>query len=174
MSLVDLFLTWWLRSGRYPWSRLRRKLFEGRYFTAAVPAANSLEEILECLLQVHWTGDGPLHLYDSISYPQTVWATKKDDCDGFAVLAAELLRRWSVESSPVLVTVMVRPAQQSHTVCVFKHNGNLWYFSNWELRQGDFHSYQDIVAQVTGSDKKLVCWDVVAPDTLETLEFHTA
>ena len=80
--------------------------------------------------------DGPLHLYDSISYPQTVWARKKDDCDGFAILAAALLQRWEPSSRPVLLTAMLRPMRRSHTVCVFNVPGaGLWFFDNGTLRR---------------------------------------
>jgi len=171
---MDSFLIWWLRSGRYIWSRLRRQLFERRYPATALPAVNSLEEIEACLKQVTWTMDGPLHLFDCISYPQTVWAKKKDDCDGFAILAAELLSSWSPETNPVLITAIVRPVQSSHTVCAFRYNDSLLYFDNSELRQGNFQGYRDVVAQFTKGTQGLVCWDVVKPDTLKTLEFHVA
>ncbi|MBA7468819.1 hypothetical protein ES707_04073 [subsurface metagenome] len=172
MWLVSTFLIWWLRSGRYRWSWIRRQLFECRYLTTALPEISSLEEIEACLKQVKWTMDGPLHLYDSISYPQTVWAKKKDDCDGFAVLAAELLLRWTAAADPVLVTAIVRPTQSSHTVCAFRHGQGLLFFDNDELRRGDFQEYGDVVAQFTRSAKSLICWDVRNPTTLEMIEFH--
>ncbi|MFQ5872760.1 MAG: hypothetical protein ACE5JL_03020, partial [Dehalococcoidia bacterium] len=159
---------------RYRWSRLRRRLFEGRYLDTELPQATSLEDIEASLKQIVWTGDGLWHLYDSISYPQTVWANKKDDCDGFAILASELLQRWTPAAEPVLVTAIVRPAQSSHTVCAFRHGEGLWFFDNHELRRGDFQEYGDVVAQFTRGAKSLICWDVVKPDTLETLEFHRA
>lgn len=174
MLIINRFTTWWLRSGRYRWSRLRRRLFERRYLSTALPAVSSLEEIESCLAKVEWTMDGPLHLFDSISYPQTVWAKKRDDCDGSAILAAELLRRWSPSTSPVLVTAIVTPMRSSHTVCVFRHDDNLSYFDNKHLRQGSFRGYGAIVDQFTKTAKNLICWDVVKPDTLETLEFHVA
>lgn len=135
---------------------------------------NSLEEIKACLKQITWSGDGLLHLYDSISYPQTVWAKKRDDCDGFAVLAAELLQRWTAAADPVLVTAIVRPTQSSHTVCAFRDGQGLSFFDNDELRREGFQEYGDVVARFTRSAKSLICWDVVKPDTLETLEFHLA
>ncbi|MFH1646802.1 MAG: hypothetical protein ABID71_03790, partial [Chloroflexota bacterium] len=124
--------------------------------------------------EVTWTMDGPLHLYDAISYPQTVWHRKKDDCDGFAVLAAALLRQWRPDSRPVLLTVMLRPVSRSHTVCAFRAPGDeIWYFDNSYLRQASLHTYTEIVNVVKG-DAELVCWDVVDPVTLETIEFHQA
>jgi len=172
MSLIDSFLIWWLRSGRYRWSRLRRRLFERRYLTTGLPEVNSLEEIQTCLKDIEWTRDGVTQLFDCISYPQRVWETKKDDCDGFAILAAELLNRWSPESDPVLVTALVRPLSQCHTVCAFRYGGNLWYFDNSNLRSGNLKGYGDVVDQFTSRSDRLICWDVVKPDTLKTLEFN--
>ena len=172
MSLSSSFLVWWLRGPRYRWSRLRRRLFENRYLDIELPVVNSLEDIEACLQQITWTGDGLLHLYDSISYPQTVWARKKDDCDGFAVLAAELLRRWNTNTRPLLLTAIVEPVRFSHTVCIFNHDGGLSFFDNSTLRKGDFKEYGDVVARFTQTSSRLICWDAVQPDTLETVEFH--
>ena len=113
-SLIDSILAWWLRSGRYKWSRLHRRLFERRYLNTVLPTVNSLKEVESSLKQITWTMDGPLHLFDCISYPQATWAKKKDDCDGFSSLAAELLNQWNPNCNPVLVTAMVRPVRYSH------------------------------------------------------------
>ena len=174
VSPINCFLIIWLEKGRYKWSRLRRRTCEAKYLSMSLPQPNSLAHIATLLTQVKWTMDGPLHLYDSISYPQAVWAKKRDDCDGFAVLAASLLQLWQPSSSPTLVTVMLRPMRSSHTVCAFHASGEiLWYFDNSSLRRGDFRTYADIVTKVKGK-AKLVCWDVVDPNTLQTLEFHRA
>ena len=171
-SVLDSFLIWWLRSGRYRWSRFRRRFCEAKYLNTMLPAVTSLEEIRNCLAEVIWTRDGLLHLYDAISYPQTVWFKKKDDCDGFAVLAASLLRQWDPGSKPVLITAMLRPMQRSHTVCGFyASEQELWFFDNASLQQDSFQTYAEIVHKVK-DDAKLICWDVVDPTTLETIEFH--
>ena len=171
-SFIDGFLVWWLHTGRYSWSRCRR-LFERRYLTTALPAVSSLADIGACLKQVKWTMDGPLHLFDCISYPQVTWAKKKDDCDGFASLAAELLRRWDPNSQPVLITAMVRPVRASHTVCAFAGSqGGLCVFDNDSLRCGDYQTYEEVVAGISQGVQRLVCWDVRNPATFEMLEFH--
>jgi hypothetical protein len=171
-SIMDFFLTWWLRTGRYGWSRLRR-LFERRYLATALPTVNSLKDIEAALRQVTWTMDGPLHLYDCISYPQTTWAKKKDDCDGFASLAAELLYRLKPDYKPVLLTVILRPVQSSHTVCIFTApHGDLCFFDNDLLRSDNYRSYNEVAAKISQQAKRLVCWDVRNPFTLELLEFH--
>jgi len=170
---MDFFLTWWLRTGRYGWSRLRRRLFERRYLSTILPAVNSLTDIEAALRKVEWTMDGPLHLYDCISYPQTTWAKKKDDCDGFASLAAELLHRLNPDYKPVLLTAVLRPVRDSHTVCVFTApHGDLCFFDNYSLRRGDYRSYNEVAAKISQQAQRLVCWDVRNPFTLELLEFH--
>jgi hypothetical protein len=172
-SIMDFFLTWWLRTGRYGWSRLRRRLCERRYLATALPTVNSLKDIEAALRQVTWTMDGPLHLYDCISYPQTTWAKKKDDCDGFASLAAELLYRLKPDYKPVLLTAILHPVQSSHTVCVFTApHGDLCFFDNDLLQRANYRSYDEVAAKISQQAKRLVCWDVRNPFTLELLEFR--
>jgi hypothetical protein len=172
-SIVDSFLVWWLRSGRYWWSRLRRRWCERRYLAVVLPTVTSLDEIQSCLKQVTWTMDGPLHLFDCISYPEVTWAKKKDDCDGFASLAAALLHQWSPDCHPVLVTAMLRPIRASHTVCAFgAPAGGLWVFDNDSLCDQNCQTYSEVVARIAQHADRLVCWDVRDPTTLEMLEFQ--
>jgi hypothetical protein len=58
-----------------------------------------------------------------------------------------------------------------HSVCVFRQGVNLRYFDNSTLRPGLFVNYREIGDSFT-PPHRLVCWDVVRPDTLEQLEFH--
>ena len=131
-----------------------------------------MEEIGACLKQVTWTPDGLLHLFDCISYPQVTWHKKEDDCDGFSVLAAELLNRWNADSKPVLVTALMRPVKKSHTVCAFTSpEGALCYFDNRTLHRGELDGFADIIEKIR-KDWQLVCWDVRNPFTFEMLEFQ--
>ncbi len=175
MSIVDLFLAGWLRYGRYPWSRLYRRLFEGRYRNVALPAAASLGEIQQVLSQLTWVPDDWRRLFDSVSYPEATWARRQDDCDGFACLAAALLRRWRPETRPVLLTVIVSPARDSHTVCIFEEDdGSLRFFDNSTLRPEEYRTFADLASEVRKTVNRLVCWDVADPVELKTLEFHKA
>ncbi|MFC1980799.1 transglutaminase-like domain-containing protein [Chloroflexota bacterium] len=170
--MVDHFLIWWLSTGRYSWSKIRRLLFERGYLRYTLPAVSSLEDIENCLKQVKWTMDGPLHLFDSISYPQVTWAKKKDDCDSFACLAAALLNQLDNNYSPFLVTVMVRPVQASHTVCAFSvSEETLWFFDNGSLRRVDCKTYADVANMISKRANRLVCWDVRNPALLDMIEF---
>jgi hypothetical protein len=172
-SIVDRFLVCWLKGGRYRWSKMRRWLCERGYLKNPLPTVISLEDIENRLKQVTWTMDGPLHLYDSISYPEVTWTKKKDDCDGFASLAAALLNQLDEGYAPALLTVMVRPLRRSHTVCAFKApSGGLWFFDNASLRRVECQGYADIAGLISESVDRLVCWDVRDPATLEMIEFH--
>ena len=171
--MINGFLLWWSRYGRSRWSLFHRRWFERRYLDNQLPQANSLGEIEGCLREVAWTMDGPLHLYDCISYPQVTWSKKKDDCDGFACLAAALLNQLNQEYKPVLITAMVRPVRSSHTICAFSSpQRTIWFFDNYSLRHGEWNAYSDVVKEISKSPLKLVCWDVRDPSTLDMIEFH--
>lgn len=173
--ITDWFLRWWLRTGRYFWSKLRRRLFERRYMNITLPEVNSLGEIEAALKQVTWTKDGPLHLFDSISYPQATWGKKKDDCDGFASLAAELLHRLNRDYRPLLLTALMHPVQASHTVCVFSNNtGKFGVFDNASLHAEEYEAYEAVMLRISAGCQRIVCWDVRKPDTFELVEFHKA
>jgi hypothetical protein len=137
-----------------------------------LPTAKSLDEVAHFLRLVTWTMDSPFHLYDSISLPETVWDKKRDDCDGFAVLAATLLKRWKPCTNPKLVTVMLRPVRESHTVCAFREGEHFRFFDNYYLNRGIYQSYEEIVEQVQKRGERIICWDVVDHESLRPLEFH--
>jgi len=171
--IFSFFAGLWLRFGRYWWSRLRRRLCERQYLRQQLPQVGSLEDIEACLKQVQWKMEGLMHLYDSISYPQTVWAKKEDDCDGFAILAAELLYRLNSNYRPVLITAVVRPVSRSHTVCAFNNlQGQLWFFDNARLRREGHGTCETIALTVGKRGKKLVCWDVRNHTSFDMIEFH--
>lgn len=173
-SLTDSFLVWWLRTGRRGWAQVRRRLFERGYLKVPLPDVGSLTDINFYLSQVKWTADSLSVLYDCISYPQKVWAAKKDDCDGFAVLAAALLNKLNPEYHPVLLTVGLQPISNCHTVCAFRAPGDLiWFFDNNYLRKFECRTYYEIVDIIKGKDR-LICWDIREPESLKLMEFHTA
>jgi hypothetical protein len=145
------------------------------YLTTVLPPVSSLADIEACLKKVKWTKEGLLHLYDSISYPQTVWVRKKDDCDGFAVLAAALLQQYKPEYKPVLLTALVRPVKKSHTVCVFSlSEGSLGVFDNARLHHEEHGTYPDVASRISKGKGRLLCWDVRKPESFEMIEFHKA
>ena len=174
MSIIDIFLKRWLRSGRYRWSRLHRRLFERKYLKFTLPAVSSLEEIEVALNQITWTPDGLSYLFDCVSYPQVTWYKKRDDCDGFSTLAAALLNQWNPDCHPVLVTAMLRPFGSSHTICVFTSPSNkLCFFDNSTLLCDNYPSYESIIKKISNNAIRLVCWDIINPITLEIIEFNT-
>ena len=132
------------------------------------------EDIAARLAEVTWRPDGAVHLWDAISYPAAVWRSKRDDCDGFAVLAAALLQRWDASTDPVLLSVVLRPLRRSHTVCVFRHGGALRFFDNARLRPEPYATYADVAVAVAQRGRTLLCWDVASADPLRARETHLA
>ncbi len=172
MRLLDPFLIFWLRYARLPWSRFRRGLFERRYLGTDLPSHATLQDIANSVRLVTWTQDSILHLFDSISYPETVWHKKRDDCDGFAVLAANFLASWDPSTEPVLLTTMVHPVAESHTVCAFKYDGKLRFFDNYTLRTEELDTHEQVALKVAERGQRFVCWDLVDPVTLQVREYH--
>lgn len=170
--MIDAFLRWWLHGVRYSWSKFKRRVFEQKFLKTQLPAVNSLQEIENCLKQITWKMDNAFALFDSISYPQRTWADKKDDCDGFACVAATLINSWQPSCQPVMLTVITRPVANSHTVCAFKYEGNIRFFNNESLDGDNLTGYQDVVNKIHHSGDKLVCWDVRDPQTFGLIEYH--
>lgn len=162
----------WLRLARYRWSWVYRQLFERSARGAPLPSVASLDDIAARLAEVTWRPDGVVHLWDGISYPGAVWRSKRDDCDGFAVLAAALLRQWDPGTDPVLLSVVLRPLRRSHTVCVFRQGEALRVFDNERLRADMYTTYRDVATAIAKRGRKMVCWDVASPDPLRVREVH--
>jgi len=170
--MIDAFLEWWLKSGRYGWSKLRRRVFEQKYLKTKLPDAHSLGDVGNCLKQITWIQDNAFFLFDCVSYPERTWATKKDDCDGFASVAAALINSWNPALKPVMVTAIVRPLSNAHTVCAFHHEGSIRFFNNENLDGDKFNSYEEVIKKFLATGDKLVCWDVREPKTFARIEFH--
>lgn len=84
-----------------------------------------------------------------------------------------MLEQWQPSSSPVLLTAMLRPIRRSHTICAFNNlQGSLWFFDNKTLKREDYQIYNDVATKIGERAKRLVCWDVVEPETLQVVEFH--
>jgi len=175
-TVATPFAVLWLRFLRYPWSRLRRATLERRWADATLPAAASMDEVRSMLEQIEWVADGPLHLFDAVSRPASTWAKRRDDCDGFAALAAVLLEGVSPTARPVLVTVVTWPLSKSHTVCAFHdlEDGSWRAFDNARLLEERFASVDEVARRIARRGERAVCWDVVEPRALRPLRFSRA
>jgi len=164
----------WLRYLRYPWSKVYRILFERGVQTAPLPPASTVEEVRAVLAAVTWSPDGPRHFYDAISHPAAVWARRRDDCDGFAILAATLLARIDPRFAPLLVSAVVLPISESHTVCAFRDGAGDDYrvFDNARLREERYASLEEVAGLLARRGKVPLYWDVVRPADLRTLTFR--
>jgi hypothetical protein len=172
-ALAARFGAIWLRWLRYPWSRTYRLVFERRYRNAPLPPATTIDEVRQVLASLTWMPDGPRHLYDAISYPGAVWARRRDDCDGYAILAATLLARIDSRSAPLLVTAIVLPVKRAHTVCAFREPGVEGFraFDNARLLDTRFASLETVARYIARRGARGICWDVVRPADLRPLVF---
>ena len=172
MFLQDMFLKWWLHGPRYRWSKLRRFLFERGSLKTQLPLVANLDDIVRNLNKITPKQDFWPELFDCVSYPQRVWARGKDDCDGYAILAAALLKQLDPKYQPVLVTAMVTSLYHSHSVCVFSEDKKYRYFSNKELSPLIFDSIEDVVKNFYNKNYRLLCWDEVDPVTLKQQKYQ--
>ena len=166
----------WLKHLRYKWSRLYRKLNKNKCQDVELPEVSSMADISKCLREIEYRADKAKELYDVIGTPKMVWNNKYGDCDDTSSLAAGLINSWKPGRNPVLLTVITDPFEHSHNVCAYTWGSYYYCISNWLNCRTvcyDFKCYEDIaewVARHTGS--KLLCWDIVDPETLKQLEFH--
>ena len=132
----------------------------------------NLDDVQARLSEVTWAPDGPSHLWDAVRTARAVWTDKRDDCDGFAVLAAALVEQALLGCDPVLLTVVVRPLRRAHTVCLFRgEDGRLRMFDNERLREETFATFAEAADLVARRGDTPICWDVVDPETLRVREF---
>ena len=178
--MIKWFAKKWLGGIRYWWSKQYRAKRVGKYSDIALPEIKCFRDIFDALRQIKYEPDRVMELFDAIESPEQVWAERKADCDGFSVLAAELMKKFEPRCKPVLLTIVFNDFQKSHTVCAYRALNNWKIFrhvSNWDNcdPQGNFYSYQHIVNKISkrvGSN--VICWDVVDHKTLDQKEFHVA
>jgi len=119
----------WLSGPRYWWSKFKRFFFERKYKSSVtLPKIASLGAIRKELAKITWTQDNVWNLFDCVSYPETTYATKKDDCDGFATLAIHLLKQLGIRG--YYYTYIPLKWQRAHTVCIFLNKGKIYRFDN--------------------------------------------
>jgi transglutaminase-like putative cysteine protease len=79
-------------------------------------------------------------LLDYVAAPAVTWARRRGDCDDFAYLSAELLRRAGVESW--LASYFCWNVNRSHVVCLFR-DGNAYAVMDQGLIRGPFKTLAD-------------------------------
>ncbi len=145
--LIIILGTLWLCGPRYYWSKFVRVCFESKYKKNVIlPKVNTLFDIQQELTKISWTQDNIWKLFDVISYPETVYATKHDDCDGFATLVIHLLKQLNIKG--YYYTYIPRNWKQAHTICVFRYKSFIYAFDNSYLTPSkitDWNQYKSTV-----------------------------
>lgn len=97
----------------------RRRAAPGFDAWAAKAAAGGPEAVARATAErVTYKNDPLGGLLDYVAAPAVTWARRRGDCDDFAYLSAELLRRAGVESW--IAVYFCRKVVDSHVVCLFR------------------------------------------------------
>ena len=134
----------WLSGPRYYWSRFKRFFFERKYKKEVeLPKVENLRDIQSILRTIDYKQDGLSSLFDCVSYPETTYALKADDCDGYATLAIHLLKQLGITG--YYYTYIPKEWKKSHTVCIFYFNNQLQIFNLARLyssKELDFNKFK--------------------------------
>lgn len=85
--------------------------------------------------------------FDAWQSPQETINLKKGDCEDFAILAAEVLRRLGV-SSDILI-IKFKDLKTAHAVCAFKGRGGKYQFiSNRQLIETQEDKLQEAIKKI--------------------------
>lgn len=182
-KLNRLFIRFWVRKGRLWWSKIYRKLFERKYLRKPLPELTLIdteplkpEQVMNrlrwVLSKIEWRQDKWYMLSDAISYPQTVWAKKADDCDGFAILSATLLERARQHidglGEVVILTVVGSPIRNSHTITCFNLKGHWYVTDNDRVYMSGLDSIEEIAEfYLRRLFRKYYCWQLIDIDLNE-------
>lgn len=180
--MSKLYLDWlwvfYLWARRYWSAILRVPELPYRWFTK-LPSVESLEDIEKVSSEVKWVADWTLapHVklrrfwWDCLSYPQTVWARKKDDCDGFAILNCELGTQIGIKM--YILSVVMEPRELSHAVAYGKQGATPFMFTNGRLVMfEDDRTLEDVVQTVAAPAKRILAWSLEDHKTGELVRLH--
>jgi len=178
--MVKLFCSW--LAVFYLWVRFYLsavlRLAELRYLGKELPTVTNLQDVENRCREVTWTPDWKLapHVklrrlwWDCLSYAETVWARKKDDGDGFAILACELCKQLGIKA--YILSVFTSPGQYSHAVAFGRHSGNPFMFNNGRLVWFDAAHTVEHVVQNAASGHDVVAWSLEDHETGELVRLH--
>jgi transglutaminase-like putative cysteine protease len=127
--MLDFLLAAWLAAVKWPLTifidaaflrGMRRRVAPAFDAWAAKAAAGGPAAIARATAERVTYANDPLGgLLDYVAAPAVTWARRYGDCDDFAYLTAELLRRADVESW--VVSYLSRNVKDSHVVCLFRN-----------------------------------------------------
>jgi transglutaminase-like putative cysteine protease len=127
--MLDFLLAGWLAVVKWPLTLFmdaaflrgtRRRAAPGFDAWATKVAAGGPHAVARATAQrVAYENDPLGGLLDHVAAPAVTWARRRGDCDDFAYLSAELLRRAGVECW--LASYFCWHVNDSHVVCLFRH-----------------------------------------------------
>ena len=142
--MLDNILAIWLAVVKWPLTlfmdatflrRTRRRAASEFAAWAAKAAAGPAAVARATAERVAYAVDPLGGLLDYVTAPAVTWARRRGDCDDFAYLSAELLRRAGVECW--LASYFCWKLEDSHVVCLFR-DGNAYAVMDQGLIRGPF------------------------------------
>ncbi len=140
--MTGLILAAWLVAVKWPltlimdglfFRSLRRRAGNGFDAWAAAAAAQGTAAIAAAIKErVTYLADPLRGVFDYVAAPAVTWARRYGDCDDFAYLAAELLRRAGVESW--LASYLCWNVKDSHTLCLFRDGARFGFLDQGEIK----------------------------------------
>ena len=143
--MLDNILAIWLAVVKWPLTLFidatflrgtrRRAASEFAAWADTAAAAGSAAVARATAERVTYANDPLGGLLDYVTAPAVTWARRRGDCDDFAYLSAELLRRAGVECW--LASYFCWKLEDSHVVCLFR-DGNAYAVMDQGLIRGPF------------------------------------
>lgn len=126
--MLGFFLAAWLAVVKWPLTlfmdaaflrQKRRRATRGFDAWAVTVCAGGPSAIARATAErVEYENDPLGGLLDYVAAPAVTWDRRRGDCDDFAYLSAELLRRAGLESW--IASYLTRNVKDSHVVCLFR------------------------------------------------------
>ena len=158
----------WQKWGKRYWSYVICFLTERQYRNTKLPMVFNTYDVQLELKKLSWKAD---RFFDYFSTPQKVVATGEADCEDLARFAGDRLMTANIPA--VILSVLTRPKERSHSVCVFKQGGLYSYFDNKKLIETDAQSYAEIAVEVARG-AHVTAWAIHHPRTLRMIRYWRA
>jgi hypothetical protein len=158
--MLDFVVATWLAVVKWPLTLfmdaaflggIRRRAAAGFEAWAAKAAEGGPAAVARAVAdRVTYAPDPLGGLVDYVAAPAVTWARRYGDCDDFAYLAAELLRRAGVATW--LASYFCRNVKDSHVVCLFRDAQGYGVLDQGSIR-GPFHTLAEAADATSAAAK---------------------
>jgi len=153
--MIDFIAKMWVKGLKISWSnfRFRKSLKE---YEPLYPEIQNLQDVMKATKELnknfHYEYDDITMLFDAMDTPPSCLYHLetdglKDDCDGYHAAMYHLLhKRCDSASSIALITIVTKPFTESHTMCVFEMDSQLYLIDY--SRVVEINSMEDVMSHM--------------------------